>query len=121
MPIDAHTARSLAVSYGAEHYFGPWELLWGLKTHYPASTSAEREEAGLAALTALLRDSFLVMHVTQTQFPAEAPIAAAHATGLLSSAKFWKVPSEAPEPPFFWFATSPAGESALESGHFTSL
>ena|ERR1041384_2487304 len=119
MPIDPHVAESLAISYGTEEYFGPYELLWGLKTHYPRSTESDRLEAGVAALRSLLERGLIILHTCTTQVPCDSPAPTDLALGMLDAPTFWLTPADHPAPPYFWLSSSPSGERALASGEYS--
>ena len=121
MAVDPHIAESLAVSYGAEDFYGPYELLWGLNSHYPNEADEEKRAVAEAALRRLVTEGLVELHECDTGPPYESPIPTPSALEAISEPTFWLTPAESGNPPFYWFASTPAGEEALREGRFKSL
>jgi hypothetical protein len=120
--IDPHVAESLAVSYGAEDYYGLHELVWGLNTHYPAEAPEAKLSAAMSAIRELLGLELVTIHASdQDRRPLADPLPAAKAVAVVGRHSAWETPGGTGPEGSFWFTTTSKGEAALGAGQYKSL
>lgn len=118
--IDPHRVESMATTLACEDAFGIWELLWTLDLYYPDVHRDARLEAAIGAIAHLAESGLIeVFKVKGNAGPDldEDPLPLSQIAPALADPNNWD--PDSPTEHAYWFASTPAGQVALDAGRCT--